>query len=143
MKYQVFPMKKVSYAVKIQFLSFICEDIKVAMTSSVTGNSKYYQSIACVYLFILKSGTLKKQDGNFKPTIPNFDINLFRRRAKGKQKKSFSWCFIVVYIVNLILHSSLWIRTLMLSCRRHAIPSIYCTCELGCGGIRCAHIAYM
>ena len=43
MKYQVFPLKKMSYAVKIEFLSFTCEDIKVAMTSSMSATSKYYQ----------------------------------------------------------------------------------------------------
>lgn len=44
MKYQVFPLKKMSYAVKIEFLSITCEDIKVAMTSSMSATSKYYHA---------------------------------------------------------------------------------------------------
>lgn len=83
MKYQVFPLKKMSYAVKIEFLSFTCEGIKVAMTSSMSATSKYYHSIACVCLFILKSGALKNKM-EFSNQLPNFDINFFDDEQKER-----------------------------------------------------------
>ena len=45
--------------------------------------------------------------------VRKIDILLYRiQRIKDKSKKSFSWYFVGVCIINRILHARLWIRIL-------------------------------
>ena len=69
-------MTKIWYPVKIQFLSFTCEDITVVMTTSGSANRKLPSQHRAGLLFIHKSVVLKNKM-EFSNQLPNFDINIF------------------------------------------------------------------
>ena len=76
-------MTKVLYPVKIQFLPFICEDITVVMTNSVSTNRKLPSQHRAITFFIHKSVVLKNRM-EFSNQLLNLDIIILRRRAKRK-----------------------------------------------------------
>ena len=49
----IFPVTQLSYPVKIQFLSFTCEDITVVMVSSVSGNRKRATKDLAISVYII------------------------------------------------------------------------------------------
>ena len=76
-------MTKIWYPVKIQFLSFTCEDITVVMTTSGSANRKLPSQHRARLPFHSQISRLEKQDGIFKSTT-KFGHKYFRRRAKRK-----------------------------------------------------------
>ena len=114
-----------------------------------------HHSIARVYLFHSQISRLEKQDGIFKSTIyaKTFDDEQNKRidgrpvpktdgevdnlidteesnntiGIRDSTKKSLSWYFIHVYVINRILHARFWIRIL------------YSSLQVDVSFVRCAH----
>ena len=49
----IFPVTQLSYPVKIQFLSFTCEDITVVIATSVSGNRKRAKKDLAIGVYII------------------------------------------------------------------------------------------
>ena len=69
-------MAKIWYPVKIQFLSFTCEDITVVMTTSGSANRKLPSQYRARLPFHSQISLLEKEM-EFSNQLPNFDINIF------------------------------------------------------------------